>query len=543
MRLWRGKRSVAVARAVPAVFLLWTGLSGFGDAGRMTVLETGVEDAPKVATSQALVLTATREGDAEVKIESGGRTRLVRLDYPENLFVLLDGADRASVKPGEAFRCRDCIVRVRVPGGQAGVATLTIAVQPLFSSILESGVLKEVELVPESAVAKVWAQIVPSPEARSAAGNGHGVREAVIASALVLAVMVLCFGGLFYLHAVTIRGVRAAGENLRAGQIGISKQLKDLQEPLIELWRVFTAEKDKSEDLLGMMHGMQQEIRATVDRLFDPSWRVSENQTVHALGSLGAASGSDVAAAVNPASASRVLEEALQKSLAEGDADKLDKALTEIVRRRPDVSDQLSGLIERCRSLRQAVSDLRTYVEKHWPERAARPKPVEVYRRLIELESNLESLREAPARERVHLWLGVDFSLRETSRQTLLGGIAESLKHMLRQLEEPAAEFGPVLEQLGLDAATSYADWADELLDPERTNAKLQELLKHVFEAAGLQEIRPRRNDAYANSEHERAGTRAPEPSDAPGAVARTLHRGFRTSAHLLRKATVEVFG
>lgn len=166
-----------------------------------------------------------------------------------------------------------------------------------------------------------------------------------------------------------------------------------------------------------------------------------------------------------------------------------------------------------------------------------------VFDNLKQLTDELYDWRSQRAQQQVRLRFAIDVPTYETARQTIIDALATGLSDQIKKLQDPQTYFRYRLEQLATTGVMYVADVCDKELDPKREDRGLQACLKNLFDAAGIEEIAPKKNDVFRPAEHSVVQL-VPGQSgqDRSQTVAQLLARGFRYKGSLVRKASVMLF-
>ena len=162
---------------------------------------------------------------------------------------------------------------------------------------------------------------------------------------------------------------------------------------------------------------------------------------------------------------------------------------------------------------------------------------------LNELGEELNRFTPNGTDHRLRLLFAVDFSRGDDVRQTFTQAIAASLHREIVKLNNFDEYYDKRIAMLASQVAAECADLADTELDPRRAGAEVQEALKAVFDAAGVDDLTPRRNERFLATQHAMYQmVRCSKPGDQSGTVCQTIARGLRRGEKVIRKATVIMF-
>jgi hypothetical protein len=222
-------------------------------------------------------------------------------------------------------------------------------------------------------------------------------------------------------------------------------------------------------------------------------------------------------------------------------ADRVDEAVSQFFRKSVPSRDGLSGFAQRCDGLAIALESFQEYLRRIAPDMADKLSASLIEAR--QLKNAIAGLMSEVDAKRLRLVFSIDFDTGSDDRQKLIDGIADGLKNEILKLGNATQFFERRLAQLSATAAAVASDLSDNKLDPTRTNAELQKLLASLFEAAGVEEIAPRRNDEFRAIDHSLLQIKPRStPTDHSQAVAQLVSRGFRYRDRVIRKASVLVF-
>ena len=218
----------------------------------------------------------------------------------------------------------------------------------------------------------------------------------------------------------------------------------------------------------------------------------------------------------------------------------LDRAVADFFCQSVPSRDGLKQSSERAKAFARTIENLLNDIAPDFPDSGERLKPLLDQARQIQAE--IEGLLTA-ATNRMRLRFDVEFYASKANRERLIDGIAVGLKNQIVKLEKPIEYFDRQLLALTASAAQTATDFLDANVDPQRNNARVQELLQEVLGAGGLEQIAPSPNEEFRASEHAvvQVMPRPGGPGRAP-CVAKLVARGFRRSNETIRKASVILY-
>jgi hypothetical protein len=232
--------------------------------------------------------------------------------------------------------------------------------------------------------------------------------------------------------------------------------------------------------------------------------------------------------------------EALQQRTKEAE-----QALIDFFRRGVPQGDALDELFEQSDKMSKALNGIIDGLKQRGDDSAARAMDglLFIFNNLQQLTDELRDWRSQCDQHQVRLRFAIDVPAYETARQTIIDALADGLNNQIEKLQNPRHHFRYRLEQLATTGAMYIADVCDKELDPKRENEEMQTLLGSLFQAAGLEEIAPKRNEVFRPAEHSVVQL-IPGRSTQDGSqtVAQLVARGFRYKGNLLRKASVMLF-
>jgi len=219
----------------------------------------------------------------------------------------------------------------------------------------------------------------------------------------------------------------------------------------------------------------------------------------------------------------------------------LDLAVSDFFAQSVPPRDGLKPNKERTQALDRAIGNLHDQIAPQFPDSTQRLKPLIDQARQI--QSEIDDLERVAGTNRMQLRFEVEFYASKANREGLMSGIATGLKNQIQKVEKPIEYFDRRCRALAAAAAQTTSDFLDANVDVKRTDARIQELLLDVLNAAAIEQIAPAPNDEFRASEHAvvqvmpRAGGAGGTPL-----VARLVSRGFRQGSQIVRKASVILY-
>jgi len=234
-----------------------------------------------------------------------------------------------------------------------------------------------------------------------------------------------------------------------------------------------------------------------------------------------------------------------QDSLASGAGEDtvklLDQAVSDFFAQSVPPRDGLKPNKERTQALDRAIANLHNQIAPQFPDSTERLKPLIDQARQI--QSEIDDLQRTAGTNRMQLRFEVEFYASKANRETLMSGIATGIKNQIQKVEKPIEYFDRRFRSLAAAAAQTTADFLDANVDLKRSDNRIQEMLRDVLNAAGLEQIAPAPNEEFRASEHAvvQVMPRPGAPGGAPS-VARLVSRGFRQGSQIVRKASVILY-
>lgn len=225
-------------------------------------------------------------------------------------------------------------------------------------------------------------------------------------------------------------------------------------------------------------------------------------------------------------------------------AAELEQELINFFRRGVPLGDAPEELLQRsermCRTLDQIISRVKL-------TDGGSSKVIEgltyILNNIGQLHNELLDWRSQQGQQRLKLRFMVEVPTYEGARRTIMDALATGLEDQIKKLQDSNGHFQYRFDQLATTGATYVTDLCDKELDRARTDAEIQNSLAELFKAAGLEEIAPKKHDAFRPSEQSVVqlipGRSGQERSQT---VAQLVTRGFRYKNNLVRKASVMLY-
>ena len=219
----------------------------------------------------------------------------------------------------------------------------------------------------------------------------------------------------------------------------------------------------------------------------------------------------------------------------------LDQAVSDFFAQSVPPRDGLKPNKERTQALDRAIANLHNQIAPQFPDSTERLKPLIDQARQIQLE--IDDLQRTAGTNRMQLRFEVEFYASKANRETLMSGIATGIKNQILKVEKPIEYFDRRFRSLAAAAAQTTADFLDANVDLKRSDNRIQEMLREVLNAAGLEQIAPAPNEEFRAAEQAVVQV-MPRPGVSGGApsVARLVSRGFRQGSQIVRKASVILY-
>jgi hypothetical protein len=219
----------------------------------------------------------------------------------------------------------------------------------------------------------------------------------------------------------------------------------------------------------------------------------------------------------------------------------LQRAMQEFVKESLPSDEEVRRRIEKVARLNEAVEAFRRMAESMGAASDGRLR--HVVEDCQSLAAELETLGRSAGTRTLTVRFALDLPLEGDLSAAIAQGTASSIQQEVQRLNDSGRYFDLRWQRLSARAAADCADFADGRLDPQRQFPEVQQALQRIFEAAGITEIAPSRNDDFRAVEHTMVRvTRRTNPADRSNAVAELLARGFRQGSRVVRKASVILF-
>ncbi len=219
---------------------------------------------------------------------------------------------------------------------------------------------------------------------------------------------------------------------------------------------------------------------------------------------------------------------------------RVEQSLNDFFRSAVPSRDGLQEHARRCDCLNAEVRSFRDALSVRFPN--VHEKLAPTLADAAQLREELAGLLAQTESRNLRLVFSVDF-FAGSNRESLLDGMAESLKKEVVKLAAAPAYFDQRAGRVLTTAAAVVADFSDCYVDPQRSDPGLQERLGSIFNVAGVSPITPGQNEDFRPAEHSLVEMLPrTNRSGPPQTVAQVVARGFRYRDQVIRKAAVVLY-